>query len=317
VQENHQYNAIIIGAAGYVAPKHMKAIKATGGNLIAALDPHDSVGIIDSYFPNCKFFTEFERFDRYTSKVLDRGESIDYAAIVSPNYLHHSHCLFASRIGANVICEKPMVLNERNLDSLANAEKKYNRKINAILQLRYNPVLTELKQRLQNYDIDPVNVSLDYYTPRGAWYDYSWKSVLEKSGGICMNIGIHLFDVISWLFGKPARIELFQYDARTVKGEITLDNGRERHAVPDVAFSLSIEQGFESMRVLRINHEEYELSYAFTDLHEKSYREILCGRGFGIEDIRMATRITERIRRMQAQGQKVYSFTEAPSSTEM
>jgi len=282
---------VLIGAAGYVAPKHMKAIKEMKGELVAALDPHSSVGIIDSYFPDCDFFTEFERFDRYCSKRHD----IDYVVICSPNYLHDSHCRFGLRLGANVICEKPLVLNERNLDGLSEMEEQYGKKINSILQLRLNEDLIKLRSKIQN-DIVDTRPSLIYHTPRGNWYYNTWKSESIKSGGLCTNIGIHLFDMLTWIYGYPTTTEVIniysnKLGVHTVKGTLYFSSKVA------IDFDLSIEKSNKPTRILNIGGYVHSFTKGFTDLHTKSYFEILEGRGFGIEDVRNAIRLCEDIRR--------------------
>jgi len=279
-------NFVIIGAAGFVAPKHMKAIKDVGGNLIAALDSHDSVGVLDSYFPDCQYFNEFERFDRYCSK----NGSIDYVSICSPNYLHDSHCRFALRIGANAICEKPLVLNERNLDGLLEMEQRYEKKINCILQLRLNKDLIELRDKIQKEEIVDHNPKLIYYTPRGDWYKYSWKSNKEKSGGMISNIGIHLFDMLQWVYGEPIAYNIISIiDNDTIEGDLQCNNAL-------IHFELSIDKHNEPIRILKLDGYSYSFTKGFTDLHTKSYKEILKGNGFGIEDVRPSIRICEKLR---------------------
>jgi UDP-N-acetyl-2-amino-2-deoxyglucuronate dehydrogenase len=278
-------NYAIIGM-GYVAEKHLRAIKETGGDLIASLDLRDGVGILDSYFPSCSHFTEFERFDRFCS----RNGSVDFVSICSPNYLHDSHVRFSLRIGADVICEKPLVLNERNLDGLAQMEEKYNQKINCILQLRLNEDLIKLRQNIQSGSIRDTNPKLTYHTPRGDWYDYSWKANKEKSGGVVTNIGIHLFDLLFFLFGQPNEYKITSIIAnRTVQGFIGYNDTR-------IDFELSIDKLNEPCRTLQIDKYTYSFTKGFADLHTKSYREILKGNGFGIEDVRASIRICEKLR---------------------
>lgn len=284
-------NFALIGAAGFVAPRHMKAIKDCGGNLVAALDPHDSVGILDSYFPECSFFTEFERFDRHCSKLMKSDKPIDYVSICSPNYLHDSHIRFALRLGAHAICEKPLVLKEKNLDQLKLVEEETQRKIYTILQLRLNPDLKYYKDNL-----DPnnhYNCDIRYVTPRGNWYLYSWKGNVEKSGGIATNIGIHLFDLMTWLFGDSCYdldkcVFIDEQSEKHIKGLICLERAF-------VDFYLSIE-GKPERTLFLGNGNKLEFSNGFTDLHTKSYLEILSGNGFGIEESRESIRICEYIR---------------------
>ena len=285
-------NFALIGAAGFVAPRHMKAIKDCGGNLVAALDPHDSVGILDSYFPECAFFTEFERFDRHCSKLMKTNNPIDYVSICSPNYLHDSHIRFALRLGSHAICEKPLVLKEKNLDQLKLVEEETGRKIYTILQLRLNPELQKIRENIDSekcYECD-----IRYITSRGSWYSYSWKGNVEKSGGIATNIGIHLFDLMTWLFGRPifndleAAIEIYQNDGKCVRGNICLGNSF-------INFHLSIKGQMERSLSFE-GGQKFEFSNGFTDLHTKSYLEILSGNGFGIEEARESIRICEYIR---------------------
>jgi UDP-N-acetyl-2-amino-2-deoxyglucuronate dehydrogenase len=275
-------NYVLLGAAGYVSPKHLRAIKDTGGNLLAVMDPHDSVGVLDSFFPSCKYFREFERFDRFCSKINQR---IDYVVVCSPNYLHDSHCRFGLRLGTDVICEKPVVLNERNLDELQNMEVKTGHMVNTILQLRLNPQLQELKNKISRNH----KVFLEYYTPRGPWYLHSWKGDVAKSGGLGTNIGIHLFDLMVWLFGpKFDKPELIIKTPTTIGGFLHLDKA-------SVSFELSIEKG--PKRRLVIDNEDIEFSKGFADLHTESYRHILAGGGFDLNVARPSIQICEEIRK--------------------
>lgn len=272
----------LIGAAGYIAPRHMKAIKDVGGELIAALDLHDSVGVLDSYFPDCSFFTELERFDRHLDKLRRQGNGVDYVSICSPNYLHDAHCRFALRLGADAVCEKPLVLNERNLDALLELEQETGRRVWGLYQLRYHP---EVQRMADFVDIKPCfhEVSIDYRTPRGKWYTHSWKSDLAKSGGITTNIGCHLFDVCAYLFGK-------------CKGGTCASPGKLvfKHAI--VGWRLTIEQG-EPCRHFDIDGELFDLNGGFTDLHTEVYRQILQGNGVGMEDVRESIKICEAVRK--------------------
>lgn len=271
-------NFILIGAAGYVAPRHMQAIKDTGNNLIAALDIRDSVGILDRYFKDVAFFTEFERFDRHCEKIKNQ---IDYVSICSPNYLHDAHIRFGLRLGANVICEKPLVIKSRNLDSLKQLEN--NNKINCILQLRYHPELIKLKNSIdknKNYKI-----SLVYYTPRGNWYEYSWKGSPERSGGLLMNIGVHFFDMFNWLFGENRHYDICNISKTSASGNLIYDNA-------NIEWSLSISKMLEPKRILKINDNEIKLE-GFADLHTECYKQIIAGNGYGIEDIRPAIQLIE------------------------
>lgn len=280
-------NFVLIGAAGYIAPRHMEAIKNIGGNLVAAIDPHDSVGILDSYFPKCNFFTEFERFDRFCEKLRRNGESIDYVSISSPNYLHDAHCRFALRINANAICEKPLVLKNKNLDALEDIESERNKRIYTILQMRLHHNAIKLKKLISKTK-GISSAEIKYIAPRGLWYNYSWKGNMEKSGGLATNIGIHLFDMLIWIFGSVLKINITENRRDSVRGTF-------HFARASVKFHLSIDGGAPS-RVFSLNGEEYDFSKDFTELHTKSYENIVNGTGFGIEDVRPAIKLCEEIR---------------------
>lgn len=294
-------NFLLIGAAGYIAPKHMRAIKDTGNNLLAALDKFDSVGIMDSYFPEADFFTEFERFDRYIEKLkFERHLNADYVSICTPNYLHDAHIRFALRREAHAICEKPLVLNPWNLDALAKIEAEGAVKIYTILQLRHHPSIIALKNLVaQSPETKIFDLNLKYITSRGHWYHYSWKGDLAKSGGVATNIGVHFFDMLSWIFGPATDIQIEQHNRKTAKGYLAFKKAR-------VNWFLSIdydslpeyvkEKGQRTYRSLRIEGQELEFSAGFTDLHTLSYREILNGRGYGLEDTRQAIEIVYKIR---------------------
>lgn len=290
----------LIGAAGYIAPRHFKAIKETGNILVAALDKHDNVGILDSYFPNADFFTEFERFDRHVDKLKRRGESIDYVSICSPNYLHDSHIRFALRTGANAICEKPIVLNPWNLDALKDIERETGKKVYTILQLRLHPTIIALRDKIQSGPKNIVHdVELSYITSRGNWYQSSWKGDDAKAGGIATNIGIHFFDMLIWIFGAVNRVTVSRLDADSASGFLELENAR-------VNWFLSIsydhlpdevkKAGKRTYRSLTMGGEEIEFSEGFTDLHTKSYAEILKGNGFGIDDAKPSIDLAYKIR---------------------
>jgi len=294
-------NFALIGAAGYIAPRHMRAIKDTGNKLLAALDPFDSVGIIDSYFPATDFFTETERFDRHLDK-LKRGKTnkVDFVSICSPNYLHDAHIRLALRNNANAICEKPLLLNPWNIDSLTEIEKESGRKIYNILQLRHHPVIVSLKEKFDKLPNDKKhNIQLTYITSRGKWYYYSWKGAEEKSGGIVTNIGIHFFDMLSWIFGKVQNSHLHLMQPNKASGMLELENA-------NVSWYLSLdsndipanakENGLTTYRSITIDDEEIEFSGGFTDLHTLSYEKILNGNGFGIEDSRQSIEIAHMIR---------------------
>ncbi|MBK8085095.1 MAG: Gfo/Idh/MocA family oxidoreductase [Devosia sp.] len=290
----------LIGVAGYIAPRHLKAIRETGNDLVAAFDPNDSVGIIDSHFPEADFFTEYERFDRHVDLLRRRNQAIDYVSICSPNYLHDSHMRFALRSGANAICEKPLVLNPWNIDGLAEIERDTGKRINTILQLRLHPAIIALRDRMQATSTDhKVDVDLTYITSRGHWYLQSWKGDERKSGGIATNIGVHFFDMLHFVYGglqqnvvhlhEPTRAAGFlEYERARVRWFLSID-------VNDVPRA-EREMGKRTYRALEANGESIEFSDGFTDLHTRSYQEILAGRGFGLEENRVAIETVASIR---------------------
>lgn len=293
-------NFALIGAAGFVAPRHMKAIKETGHNLIAALDKHDNVGVLDSYFPEAHFFTEFERFDRHLDKLKRKGEKVDFISICSPNYLHDSHIRFSLRYGADAICEKPVVLNPWNIDALMEIEKETGRKVFTILQLRLHPAIIGLRKKILTGPADKIyDVDLTYITSRGNWYHISWKGDVTRSGGIATNIGIHFFDMLIWIFGKVINVTVEKLDAVHAAGFLTLERAR-------VKWLLSInyddipkrvrDAGKRTFRSLSVENEELEFSEGFTDLHVKSYEEILKGNGLGLEDAKISVELVHQIR---------------------
>lgn len=294
-------NFALIGAGGYIAPRHMKAIKDTGNNLIAALDKNDSVGILDSYFPEADFFTEFERFDRHIEKQKRKGIKTDFVSVCSPNYLHDSHIRFGLRIGANVICEKPVVLNPWNIEALEEIEKETGNKIFTILQLRLHPSIIALKQKI---DAVPAGgkkheVTLQYITSRGHWYHTSWKGDIQKSGGIATNIGVHFFDMLMWIFGIVVENNVTLHTDTTASGNLVLEKA-------NVKWMLSIDTntlpedvrqaGKRTYRTLNIDGESFEFSDGFTELHTLSYAEIIAGRGFPISETRKAIELVHKIR---------------------
>lgn len=300
----------LIGAAGYVAPRHMKAIKDTGNELVAILDKADSVGIVDSFFPDADFFTEFERFDRHIDKLrrLKSRESVDFMSICSPNYLHDSHMRFALRSGANAICEKPLVLNPWNIDGLIDIEKDSGRKVNTILQLRVHPSIIELREKVQRQHASvKYEVDLTYITSRGHWYMQSWKGDEKKSGGIATNIGVHFYDMLHFIFGDVQE-NLVHYSSETMAaGYLEYENARVRwflsvdyRHVPESAKA----NGQRTYRSITINGEELEFSGGFGDLHTRSYEEILAGRGFGLEENRVAIETVAHIRNATPVGTK-------------
>lgn len=302
-------NFALIGAAGFIAPRHMKAIKYIGGNLAAALDPFDSVGVIDGYFPNAAFFTETERFDRHLDKVRRSNEAnINYVSICSPNYLHDAHIRLALRNGADAICEKPLVLNPWNVDALGEIEKESGKRIYTVLQLRHHPVILALKNKIEQdtknriYDID-----LTYITSRGAWYYRSWKGDLEKSGGIATNIGVHFFDMLSWIFGPIEESIVHSQEADRAAGILYLKKARVRWFLSVNSETLPVqikEQGKSTYRSLTLDNEEIEFSDGFTDLHNVSYQSILIGDGFGLEDSRQSVELSHSIRNAEVIGLK-------------
>jgi UDP-N-acetyl-2-amino-2-deoxyglucuronate dehydrogenase len=294
-------NFALIGAAGFVAPRHLKAIKETGNNLVAALDKHDNVGILDSYFPNADFFTEFERFDRHLDKVKRKGEKVDYVSICSPNYLHDSHIRFALKYGAHAICEKPLVLNPWNLEALQEIERETGKKVYTILQLRLHPSIIALRERIKNGPKDKVyDVDLQYMTSRGHWYHSSWKGDLAKSGGIATNIGIHFFDMLMWVFGGLKEQKVQSQSSDHASGIMRLERANVKwflsinydHIPADVK-----SKGKRTFRTLSMAGEEIEFSDGFTDLHTRSYGEILAGRGFGLADAAASIALVHDIRK--------------------
>jgi len=288
----------LIGAAGYVAPRHMKAIQNTGNELIAALDPNDSVGIIDSYFPNADFFTEFERFDRHIDKQRRKGEKIDYVSICSPNYLHDAHIRFALRNEASAICEKPLVLNPWNLDGLEEIETETDSRVYNILQLRLHPALIELKKQLKSQD-KKHEIDLTYITSRGHWYFTSWKGDVTKSGGIASNIGIHFFDMLIWIFGKIQNNVVHVIEPDKSAGYLELENARVRWFLSVDENSLPQDvraAGQRTYRSITVDGKEIEFSGGFTDLHTQSYQGIIDGSGFGLKEARPSIEAVHYIR---------------------
>lgn len=293
-------NFVLIGAGGYIAPRHMKAIKDTGNKLIAALDKHDSVGILDSYFPEADFFTEFERFDRHLEKLKRQGIQTDYVTVCSPNYLHDAHIRFGLRIGANVICEKPLVLNPWNVDALLEIEKETKRNIYTILQLRLHPAIIELRKKIQEapkgkkFDVD-----LRYITSRGHWYHISWKGNMEKSGGIATNIGIHFFDMLIWIFGDVQQNKVEKHTSDTASGTLVLEKANIRWFLSIDAETLPDDckqSGKRTFRSLTIDGDQFEFSEGFTELHTRSYEEILKGNGFAITETKKSIELAHNIR---------------------
>lgn len=292
----------LIGAAGYIAPRHMKAIKDTGNELLAAMDPNDSVGVIDSYFPDADFFTEFERFDRHIDKIRRRnsGRAVDFVSICSPNYLHDAHMRFALRSGADAICEKPLVLNPWNIDGLREMEDDTGNRINTILQLRLHPAITRLREEVSMSRQDrKCEVDLTYITSRGHWYLHSWKGVEDKSGGIATNIGVHFFDMLHFVFGALQENVIHLNTPTKAAGYVEYERARVRWFLSvdyqDVP-QAQREAGQRTYRSITVDGEEIEFSGGFTDLHTRSYEEILNGKGFGLEENRVAIETVAKIR---------------------
>lgn len=293
-------NFALIGAGGYIAPRHMKAIKDTGNNLLAALDKHDSVGILDSYFPDADFFTEFERFDRHIEKLKRQGIHTDYVSVCSPNYLHDSHIRFGLRVGADVICEKPLVLNPWNVDALMEIEKETGQNVYTILQLRLHPAIIALREKIRsNSSAERYSIKLTYITSRGHWYHTSWKGDIQKSGGIATNIGVHFFDMLMWIFGDVTDSTVTRQTSDSAAGQLKLEKA-------DVDWFLSIDAGTlpdeakaagkRTFRSLTINGEGFEFSDGFTELHTVSYEEILKGKGFRLEEVKRSINLVHNIR---------------------
>ncbi len=301
----------LVGVAGFVAPRHLQAIRDTGNDLVAAVDPNDSVGVLDSYFPDAKFFTEIERFDRHLEK-LRRGspgehdpQKVDWVSVCSPNYLHDAHVRLALRVGANAICEKPLVISPWNLEPLQELETEYGRRVYTILQLRLQPTVAALKAKLAaERPAARRQVALSYVTRRGPWYHVSWKGSTERSGGLAMNIGIHFFDLLLWLFGPAEASAVHLATPRAMAGRLELE-------AAGVDWFLSIDEadlpaesrasGHHAFRSLTLDGQELELSQGFTDLHTRSYQEILAGRGFGIDDARPSVELVHQIRTAEVQ----------------
>lgn len=299
-------NFALIGAAGYIAPRHLQAIHDTGNRVVAAIDPHDSVGIMDRYFPDARFFTEIERFDRHLERLRRerRPERVDYVSVCSPNYLHDAHCRLGLRIHADVVCEKPLTISPWNIDQLAELEQEFGRRVYTILQLRHVPALQQLKQKLETErPRSRAQLCLSYVTRRGAWYHASWKGDSSKSGGIATNIGVHFFDLLSWLFGAYRHVEVHHASADKIAGFLELEWA-------DVTWFLSvdrndlpagyIESGRPAYRSLRMNGQELEFSEGFTELHTHAYREILAGRGFGLADAKPSVALVHALRSLPA-----------------
>lgn len=296
------YNFALTGAAGYIAPRHLEAIHATGNQLLAALDPHDSVGILDRYFPNCAYFREPERFDRHLDKLRRDPDlqGIDYLSICSPNFLHDAHVRLALRSGAHAICEKPLVLNPWNCEALRELEQESGRRVYNILQLRLHPAVVALKERIAADTSGPRHrIELDYITTRGKWYLYSWKGDLEKSGGLATNIGIHFFDMLMWIFGAVEKSTVEIMEATRCKGRLELERATVDWRLAIDRSELPAEvaaRGLTTYRSITVDGEAFEFSGGFTDLHTRVYENILAGHGHGIEDAAPAIDLAYRLR---------------------
>jgi UDP-N-acetyl-2-amino-2-deoxyglucuronate dehydrogenase len=290
----------LIGAAGYIAPRHMKAIHDTGNDLVVAMDINDSVGILDSHFPNAEFFTEFEQFDAFVDAERRAGRQLDYVSIASPNYLHDAHMRFALRAGADAICEKPLVLAPEDIDRLITLERATGRRINTVLQLRLHPAILALRDRVAAMPVDrKVDVDLTYITSRGSWYNRSWKGLAEKSGGIATNIGVHFFDMLHFVYGALRENIVHLNTATRAGGYLEYERARVRwflsidvNDVPDVERA----KGKRTYRAVVADGEDIEFSDGFTELHTRIYEEILAGRGFSVEDNRIAISTVAQIR---------------------
>jgi UDP-N-acetyl-2-amino-2-deoxyglucuronate dehydrogenase len=296
----------LIGAAGFIAPRHMRAIQDTGNELVAALDKFDSVGVIDSYFPNADFFIEFERFDRHLDKLRRAGHNIDYVSVCSPNYLHDSHIRFGLRHHADVICEKPLVLNPWNVEALCEIEEETGKKVYNLLQLRLHPAILALKERVANGPKDKIyDVDLTYLTSRGHWYFVSWKGDPSKSGGIATNIGVHFYDMLQWIFGAPKESIVHKHEIDCASGFLEFERAKVRwflsinyDYIPNSIKAL----GKRTYRSMKIDNEEIEFSDGFTELHTRSYQEILKGNGFQLMEAMSSVQIVHDIRVAQPVG---------------
>jgi len=292
-------NFALIGAAGYIAPRHMKAIRDTGNHVTALLDPYDGIGIIDSYFPEADYFSEPERFDRHLDKMRRAGDSkIDYVSICSPNYLHDAHIRMAMRNQADVICEKPLVLNPWNIDALAEIENETGKRINNILQLRLHDSIRQLKEETEKRSNEFFDVDLTYITSRGRWYHHSWKGDVSKSGGIATNIGIHFFDMLTWIFGSVEQSVVHMHNDQKAAGFFKLKNANVRWflSIDENDLPEEIKGQKRTFRSIRVNGSEFEFSEGFTELHTESYKQILAGNGFGLEDARRSIEMVYNIR---------------------
>jgi len=297
-------NFALIGAAGYIAPRHVKAIRETGNRLVAATDPHDSVGGLDAFFPDVRFFPEIERLDRHLEKLRRKSDQdrVRVVSICSPNYLHDAHVRLALRVGADAICEKPLVINPWNLDALAELEAEHAARVYTVLQMRLHPAVRALRERLAGArPAARSEVVLTYVTRRGPWYHVSWKGSEEKSGGLAMNIGVHFFDLVIWLFGEVAKSEVHLRRADKMAGVLELERARVRWflSVDRGDLPADREEGQVALRRMTVDGQEVDLSSGFADLHTRVYEEIEAGRGLGIADARPSIRAVYGIRRAE------------------
>jgi UDP-N-acetyl-2-amino-2-deoxyglucuronate dehydrogenase len=289
----------LIGAAGFVAIRHLRAIAETGNRLVAALDPHDNVGVLDQFFPDAHFFVEFERFDRHLDKLRRKGTPVEYVSVCSPNYLHDSHIRFGLRSGADVICEKPLVLNPWNLDAIEEMERETARHVYTVLQLRLHPAIQALRARYEKPGRDKHEVDLAYITSRGRWYHVSWKGAVEKSGGIATNIGVHFFDMLQWVFGPVEACTLHRSTPDTAAGYLELERARVRWFLSIDAATLPADvraAGKRTYRAITVDGEQVEFSEGFGDLHSATYHDVLAGGGFRCAEARPAIELVHRIR---------------------
>lgn len=292
-------NFAIIGVGGYIAPRHLEAIKDLGHTLVAAYDKSDSVGIMDRFFPDCQFYTDFERFESFFDSLKGTDRQVDYVAICTPNHMHAAHIKFALSHGAHAICEKPLVLHEKDIDDLVLAEKKHGKSVYTVLQLRVHEAILNLKAKIENENKDLHKIDLRYMTSRGNWYHESWKGDVRKSGGLSTNIGVHFFDMLTWIFGPPESVKVLEKSATIERGIVKLKKA-------EVQWMLTIDRSFlpaeavnsnkTTYRSIRIDGSEFEFSEGFTELHKRVYTDILSGKGYGLEAARSAIRIVEQIR---------------------
>jgi UDP-N-acetyl-2-amino-2-deoxyglucuronate dehydrogenase len=299
-------NFALIGAAGYIAVRHLKAIKDTENKLVAALDKNDSVGILDSYFPQADFFTEYERFDRHIDKISRTEKKLDYISICTPNYLHDSHIRTALKHDAHAICEKPLTINPWNLEGLIDLEKQTGRKVYTVLQLRLHETIKELKRQIDAAPKDKIfDIDLTYITSRGHWYFASWKGEEQKSGGLTANIGVHFFDMLAWIFGKMVKSTVHVYEPKRASGFLELERARVRWFLSVDAETLPTEIRKKSQTTYRsilLNGKEIEFSEGFTNLHTELYKNILAGNGQGIKEAQQSLEIVHAIRHAQPLG---------------